>query len=150
MSKPALWRQVAGAKAVRGPANFRKPTREAKFRPRMPYKRPLTRRRRIRSVSPKRAKQNALYRKLRRAFLAEHALCHACMVRRELLSIKASTQIHHIRGKIGKLLTDVRFWCAVCDRCHRWITDHTTEARALGLICEKGKWNERTDHDTAS
>ena len=51
---------------------------------------------------------------------------------------------HHRRGRAGRLLMDERFWTPLCSRHHRWVHDNIAEARALGLICEKGKWGSLT------
>lgn len=52
-----------------------------------------------------------------------------------------ATDVHHVRGKVGKLLIDKRFWLLVSRRGHCWIDSHPDEARALGWLCRKGNWN---------
>ena len=52
-----------------------------------------------------------------------------------------SAEIHHRRGRVGPLLTDKRYWSAVCRRAHDFIGRHPEIARKAGLLCEKGQWN---------
>lgn len=79
----------------------------------------------IRKLSKKRAAQNYEYNKLRKIYLEEHPICEAnCS--------NESTEIHHKKGRIGQLLTDVNFFMAVCPHCHRWIESHPLLSKALG------------------
>ena len=41
--------------------------------------------------------------------------------------------IHHVRGREGLLLFDVRYYKAACRKCHDWVKDHPKEAQQLGL-----------------
>ena len=77
----------------------------------------------------------AQYRKQAAAFNAEHYLCHRCHGR--------ATEIHHTRGRVGKLLFAEQFWLPVCAPCHRWIHDHPNIARVARLLCEKGEWGKQ-------
>ena len=43
-----------------------------------------------------------------------------------------STDVHHMKGRIGPLLTDTKFFLAVCRSCHTWIEEHPKEAKELG------------------
>lgn len=88
----------------------------------------------MRRVSGKRSGENREYAKLRLAFLIEHPVCQAC-------EEAASSQVHHTRGRIGRLLCMVRFWMAVCRGCHQWITEHPVEARERGWTCAAKEWN---------
>jgi hypothetical protein len=51
------------------------------------------------------------------------------------------SEVHHRRGRAGKLLLDTRFWVALCDKSHRFVHDNPAEARAIGLI--EGPWNHQ-------
>ena len=70
-------------------------------------------------------------------FIKEHPTCYACHT-------SPATQIHHSRGRTATLLTNERYWFAVCFACHRWIHDNIEWARAEGLICAKGDWGRQT------
>jgi len=48
---------------------------------------------------------------------------------------------HHLRGKIGELLTDTRYFFPLCRHHHDWVRDHPVEARALNLLPPVGQWN---------
>lgn len=68
----------------------------------------------IRPRSVKRSKQETEYRRIRVKFLEDHP---KCAVYPEL----DSTEIHHMKGRIGKLLTDTRFFLAVSRQGHERI-----------------------------
>ncbi len=42
--------------------------------------------------------------------------------------------IHHLRGRRGKMLTDQRYWMFICRDHHRYIHDHAKESRQMGLL----------------
>ena len=88
----------------------------------------------IRRVSAKRAVQLKEYKLKRDVFLTLHDVCACC-------GDDTASDIHHSRGKIGRLLNETKYWFALCRRCHRQVTDNPIWARAKGLLCEKGKWN---------
>lgn len=48
---------------------------------------------------------------------------------------------HHIRGRLGALLCDTRFWLAVCFKHHNWIHKHPDAARKRGYLANLGEWN---------
>lgn len=81
------------------------------------------------------------YYRLRDEFLREHSVCIACMTR-GLPGIGVANQLHHLRGRAGRLLCDVRFFAGVCAPCHHWIHfENPTEARELGLLAPASEWN---------
>ena len=50
--------------------------------------------------------------------------------------------VHHTRGRLGKLLLDERYWVALCRLHHAQVHAYPGWARSKGLICEKGDWNK--------
>jgi len=78
----------------------------------------------IRKLSKKRAKQNREYRKIEILYLIDNPFCARCN--------HPSTQVHHMKGRIGTLLTETRYFLAVCMLCHQWIELHPKEAKELG------------------
>ncbi len=48
--------------------------------------------------------------------------------------LRTAEDVHHMRGRVGKMLTDRRYLMAICRTCHTWIHDHAKAARALGLL----------------
>ena len=56
---------------------------------------------------------------------------------------RTATQVHHVRGRLGKLLLDQMYWLPVSAEGHQWIHSHIQEARKMGYICAKGSWNKQ-------
>ena len=54
---------------------------------------------------------------------------------------KKATQCHHVRGRLGPLLLDKRFWKAVSMEGHDFIHNNISKARKLGLLAMPGYWN---------
>ncbi len=77
----------------------------------------------LRSRSKKRATSEREYSKLRKEFLAENPRCCCC-------TLNAST-VHHQRGKVGRLLCDVRWFVPLCLPCHQWVEENHRLAREL-------------------
>lgn len=85
------------------------------------------------------AKKMRIYNVQRDQFLSARAC--ACA---ELMSWKgypicrklshAATDIHHKRGRVGKLLLDMTHWLPVCRLAHNWIHDNPAEAKSKGLL----------------
>jgi hypothetical protein len=88
----------------------------------------------IRRISRKRMRSQIIYRRRKQGFMAKHPRCQCC--KRAL-----SEDLHHKRGRIGRLLTDERFWMAVCRPCHDRIHRHPAEAVERGYLAGPGEWN---------
>lgn len=82
----------------------------------------------MRAVSKKLAVARRQYAKQWAAFFAEPRGCEF-----PLGCDRLATQVHHRRGRIGALLTDERYWSALCGPCHRWVTEHPARAYDLGI-----------------
>lgn len=80
----------------------------------------------IRKQAPKRAKQNREYLKIKKVYLAQNPKCTI------LGCENNSIDVHHMAGKIEDLLTDTRYFKAVCRNCHIWIENHPNESKKLG------------------
>ncbi len=93
-----------------------------------------TRRKRINPVSARQRKRLALYRKISKQFLADHKYCIVCRC-------GYPSEIHHVRGRLGTLLVDTRFFAAVHPECHQRIHNHLHWAQIEGWIAPAGKWN---------
>jgi pullulanase/glycogen debranching enzyme len=85
--------------------------------------------------SPKKVVQDAVYSVLRIKFLKEHSMCEAHLTG----CTQSSTDVHHKRGRIGTLLTDIKYWLAVCRHCHDWIEKHPEESKEKGLSLDRLK-----------
>ncbi len=79
--------------------------------------------------SKKRRSQNVLYSKKRRIFMEQNKYCQANLSNCTILA----TDLHHKRGRIGKLLTDERYFLAVCRSCHNYIESHPIFAKEKGF-----------------
>jgi hypothetical protein len=117
--------------------------------------------RRIKARTPQRAKDEATYRKEVKAWLAlpENQMCHACKPLAEspagaeylgsgAFHVQPANQCHHKFGRRGRLLLHKPFWLPVCDGCHHFITFISpTIARAAGLLCPEGRYNDQSAID---
>lgn len=97
-------------------------------------------RKRIRRASTKRAKELRQYAVRAKEWKEIHPFCRACHLI-HLGPIRKTKDVHHSRGKIGRLLLMEQFWVPVCRTCHNWIDQNPNAARKLGLLCEKGLFN---------
>ena len=125
----ALWTQLAGGVKPNGSLTasemiFSKPRRKSKW----PRRRSSTL-----------TKRMLLYRSRVRLFLARHCRC-------AVFPSKRATQVHHVYGRLSKLLFWEPGWRAVNAEGHRWIDANREEARNLGLLAPIGAWN---DYDAA-
>jgi hypothetical protein len=82
---------------------------------------------RLKAVSDKRKTQQRQYWSLRKEFLKEHPVCEDCRKKR-------SGEVHHTRGRWGKLLVDTQYWMAVCWDCHAKIHENPRLAREKGYL----------------
>ena len=73
------------------------------------------------------------YLKLRAAFLRSNQTC-------AVYPWKKAEDVHHMRGRVGKLLCDVRHWLAVSREGHEKIGREPEWARRMGYLCAKGQW----------
>ena len=100
-----------------------------------------------RSASKGLKAEQAKYKKLHTAFLArpENTWCICCTLRREKLGENIvrnqSVEIHHVRGRIGRLLCWVPGFRAFCNACRNWPHDHPSKARELSLLAPASLWN---------
>ena len=81
----------------------------------------------IRSISKKRSKENSKYLKDRIDFLnkPENKICP--------VTGESTTEIHHQKGRIGKLLLDQNFWLAVSRKGHQEIESNPEWAKEKGF-----------------
>jgi hypothetical protein len=79
-----------------------------------PEKKEKKKRKRIKSLSIKREAQNREYLKLRKIFLELHPTCE---IKKDGCTGMAS-DIHHTKGRIGSLLTDIEHFQSCCRSCH--------------------------------
>jgi len=87
----------------------------------------------IKAVSEKRKSQNKEYTKVRKQFLIEHPRCQVRGCN------KVSEEIHHRRGRTGDLLTDPKFFLAVCRDHHMEIEQDPVWAKEQGYSLSRLK-----------
>ena len=76
------------------------------------------------------------YRKLRFKFLKENP---KCAVYPNLLAC----DVHHMRGRAGKLFLCTDFWLGVSREGHNKIGENPEWARKNGFLCPKGHWGRQ-------
>lgn len=79
--------------------------------------------------SSKRSKQETEYSKLRKEFLTKYPMCQAHLPK---VCTQISTDVHHMKGRVGDLLLDQTHWLAVCRGCHYYIEMRPEAAKLLG------------------
>lgn len=93
---------------------------------------------RIRSVSKARAKQLRIYRLKVMEFLLTHPMCRVCLDEKiEGMIVpqpRVAEDVHHRRGRVGRLLLEERFWMPVCRIHHDAIHQNPAWAKAHGYI----------------
>lgn len=87
---------------------------------------------RVRLVSKGRAKQLAVYRRLRKAFFATNPACALCGA--------PATDVHHMKGRSGKLLLNPMYWTGLCRTHHESIHRDIKAAYNSGLLLHG--WND--------
>lgn len=79
--------------------------------------------------SNKQKSRELAYSLVRKAYLLKNKSCAAklpgCMI--------ASTEIHHARGRIGELLTNTKYFVAICRHCHNILELEPELAKKLNL-----------------
>lgn len=83
--------------------------------------------RQVMKVTPKRAKQNVEYLKLRKDFLEANPCCgvEGCYLK--------SVDVHHKEGRENDKLTDVTKWLPICRKHHDHYTEHSKQAKEDGV-----------------
>lgn len=87
-------------------------------------------RKRIPTVSAKRAVDNKVYRCRKAVFLKAHPICQwpvgaGCGC--------SPVDLHHKAGR-GKNFLNESTWLALCRPCHNWVHRNPSKARELGLL----------------
>lgn len=100
----------------------------------------------MRRVSKARQKQNAEYRVKRKAFLKNRYCAVGILVGHfypGVLTkngvIREATEIHHARGRSGKMLLIERWWIPVSRQGHEWIETHRKEAQERFWVNNEGQ-----------
>lgn len=81
---------------------------------------------RINPVSAQRTQLNIVYGILSRELKPQHLICQCCKK-------NPASEIHHMAGRRGILLIISRHFKFICRECHHFITDHSDEAKVMGM-----------------
>tara|TARA_Y100001963_G_C6416065_1_gene280623 strand:- start:180 stop:473 length:294 start_codon:yes stop_codon:yes gene_type:complete len=92
----------------------------------------------INKVSAKRKKENAIYSRKKKKFLKENPNC-------AVFPYKLAVDIHHTRGRAGKLFLCEEYWLGVSAEGHHEIHNNMSWARKMGYLCAKGHWGKQPD-----
>lgn len=106
----------------------------------------LKRKRQLKKISRSRRTSLAKYQALAGAFLSlpENRLCIICQTRREHgenILINLATEIHHHRGRRGRLLCWLPGFRPSCYHCRMWPHEHPRTAREYGLLSPAPLWD---------
>lgn len=91
---------------------------------------PSVRQKKLPSRSSKRIKQDQIYSKKRKEFLAKYPMCQAHLPQ---VCTQVATDIHHMKGRVGDLYLNETYWLPLCRGCHYWVEMRPEEAKALGF-----------------
>lgn len=80
----------------------------------------------IKPISDKQSKRLQEYRKVRDEYMKSKPICEWC-------NTSPATDLHHAAGKIGSLLTDTRYFKALCRGCHTEVELNPRWAKENGL-----------------
>lgn len=87
--------------------------------------------------SQKRIQADKQYTKVRKQFLLEHPCCEAGKHGLHLPECKGSNPeyltIQHLKGRVGKLYLDTRYWITLCLFCHSWVNENPDKSIEMGL-----------------
>lgn len=90
----------------------------------------------IRPVSERMKLKLKEYAKVKRKYLKAHPVCEC-----EGCDWK-SNDIHHKRGRTGSLLSDERYFMAMCRLHHDWCHQWPDQARRHGWTAPVGQWGK--------
>lgn len=85
----------------------------------------------IKNVSKKRMNLLAIYRIRRDAYFKRVETCEfpGCSC--------TELDLHHKKGRVGLLLINIAYFCALCRPHHQWVEDHPEEAIKMGLSVKR-------------
>lgn len=81
----------------------------------------------ISPLSAKKARQLIEYRKIRDEYFREHPRCEF------LGCYKTNITLHHMKGRVGGLLLDKRYFKSLCMKHHQWVELNPEQAKKMSL-----------------
>ena len=110
-----------------------------------PVKKEKSKTYRIPPVGKSRAEENKQYKPLADKFKLDNPVCQ---IQHEGCTMH-TVDVHHTRGKRGKLLLDIRWFKASCRSCHTWATVKSKEAKEQGASLSINHRNDSSSCDTS-
>ena len=95
---------------------------------------PTIKQKKIPSRSSKKIKQDKVYSKQRRIFLEANPMCKMHIPG---LCTNQATTVQHLKGRIGDLYLDEKFWMAACWPCHSYVDTHPEFAFENGFALRR-------------
>jgi len=89
-------------------------------------------------MSAKRREEMKVYSRLRKEFLSDNPKCAVYPSRK-------ATDVHHTRGRAGRLYLCVDYWLPVSREAHHKINENPQWARDNGFLCAKGDWGKQPE-----
>lgn len=115
---------------------------KSKLRPTEPvfWKRPKKPMRKVSKAKQKRLREE--YYPAHREFLSkpENRFCGICLAKGQNPPNR-STEVHHVRGRAGTLLSDPRGFIPSCYPCRKVPHDNPRWAREVGILAPAHLWN---------
>lgn len=88
----------------------------------------------IRPVSAKQSAQLDVYRQVRETVRARaHGMCELGTP----VCVRRGSEVQHLRGRVGALLTDVRWMRWTCRPCHRYAHANPAESYERGWMVKR-------------
>ena len=95
-------------------------------------------RKRLPSVSKKRAGEARIYAKRKKAFLRTHTHCARCGDWKGF----ECRDLHHWAKRAGKLYLEEKLWITLCRECHDWVHRNEQQAQRDGWLAPRGAVND--------
>lgn len=89
----------------------------------------------LKKRSAKKISEDNSYSDLRKEFLTKHPVCMAHLPG----CTQQSTDVHHIRGRIGTRYLDTEDWVGLCRACHILLETNPDIGRDLGFVKNRSK-----------
>jgi len=84
----------------------------------------------IKQVSKKLSKKRGEYNLLATQYKKDNPTCKVC-------EVNPTTDIHHVKGRVGPLLCDVNYFLNVCRTCHTKIEENPEWAKEMGYVMNR-------------
>lgn len=94
----------------------------------------------VKSRSDSERVRMAVYNRIAQLFKAAYPFCQTHhIISPNIGNVARTEDVHHLRGRSGLLLFDIRSWKACCRECHNWIGANPEKATRLGLLLPRAQ-----------